>query len=52
MKIRANKIALAVALLLAGNPVMAAPTQAEVNHAAVLRIHPLMLAAMWSPISH
>lgn len=35
-----------LSLLLAGNTVMAAPTQEEVNHAAVLRIHPLMLAAM------
>lgn len=46
MKIRAIKIALLMSLLLAGNPVMAAPTQEEVNRAAVLRIHPMMLAAM------
>ena len=46
MKIRANNIALLMSLLLAGNPVMAAPTQAEVNHDAVLRVHPLMIAAL------
>ncbi len=46
MKIRANKIALVISLLLAGNPILAAPTQAEVNHDAVLSLHPLMIVAL------
>ena len=42
MKTHANKIALvmSVSLLLAGNTVIAAPTQEEVNHAAAVAMLP------------